>query len=92
MEKTVFNYDKLKGKIREVFKTQSAFANWLGISEGSLYEKFNSDSYFNQEQISKLIGYFNMSPEDVYDYFFTKQVEQNSIGKVSEDLIEEEET
>lgn len=79
MATKIFNYDKLKGKIREIFKTQNAYASWLGISEASLYEKFNSKSYFNQEQIAKTIEYFGLTDSDVYDYFFTEKVEKNSI-------------
>ena len=80
MKKKIFNYDKLKGKIREIFKTQTAYASWLGISEASLYEKFNSNSYFNQEQIAKTIEYFGLTDDDIYEYFFTEKVEKNSIN------------
>lgn len=39
--KLEFDYSKLKGKIREVFNTQSSFAEQLGISTYSLYKKLS---------------------------------------------------
>ena len=38
-----YNYNKLKGKIRECFPTQTEFAQKLGISNTSLSNKLNNE-------------------------------------------------
>lgn len=38
----MFDYSKLKGKIKEVFGTQSAFAKAMGLSGVSLSSKLNN--------------------------------------------------
>lgn len=77
MEKIEYNYNKLRGMIREVFKTQEKYADFLGISEGQLYKIFNGSSYFNQAQISKTALFLNSTAQEIFDYFFTEKVEQN---------------
>ncbi len=77
MKVIIYDYSKLKGKVREVFGTNEAYAAFLGISEASLYEKYKSESYFNQSQIEKSILRFNEKPEMIPAYFFTKKVENN---------------
>ena len=77
-DKIICNYDKLKGKIREVFKTNANYAKFLGISEASLYQKFQSDSYFNQSQIIKTLEAFSEDSTKSREYFFTYEIEKNS--------------
>lgn len=84
MENIMYDYSKLKGKVREVFRTNEAYASFLGISEASLYEKYKSESYFNQNQIDKSMHKFNEGPEMIPAYFFTKKVEKNSTMEESE--------
>lgn len=74
METVVYNYSKLKGKVREIFGNNRAYADFLGISEASLYEKYKSDSYFNQNQIEKTMHAFQEKPEMIMAYFFTKKL------------------
>lgn len=78
MEAVVYNYSKLKGKVREIFGNNKVYADFLGISEASLYEKYKSNSYFNQSQIEKTMYAFQENPEMIMAYFFTKEVEKYS--------------
>ena len=48
-----FNYSKLRGKIKEKFATQSAFAKELGISSVSLSAKLNNRVEFSQMEMDK---------------------------------------
>lgn len=80
MSNIVFNYDKLKEKISEVFKSKSAYAHWLGITETSLNNKLNSNSYFNQDQIIRTVDYIGAKKDEVVAYFFTLEVEKNTIN------------
>lgn len=46
-----YNYDKLKGKIVEVFGTQEKFAVNMGISPASLSAKLHNLTGFTQKEI-----------------------------------------
>lgn len=76
----IFNFDKLRGRIKEKLKYEAVFAEKLDISQASLSSKFNNRSDFTSSEISRA------SDEDVLDipldklgeYFFTKKLELNS--------------
>lgn len=70
MEKVVFNYSKLKGRIVEKLGSQKAFADLLGISEGTLTSKLRGYTYFTQSEIRQSIGILGIDPQDVSLYFF----------------------
>ena len=75
-----FDYDKVRGRIKEKLKSEAAFAEKLGISQAALSSKFNNKSDFTASQISRA------TDEDVLDipaneigrYFFSKRLELNS--------------
>lgn len=66
----IFQYNKLKGKIKECFGTQRKFAEALGVSERTLSLKLNNKIYFSQEEIEKASELLNIN--DVKLYFFTQ--------------------
>ena len=71
MEKVVFDYSKLKGRIKEKCDTQKAFAELLGITEGTLTSKLQGYTCFTQEEILKSIDILDIEHGDVALYFFT---------------------
>lgn len=73
-----YDYNKLKGRIKEYFSTQSKLAKILGISETSLSYKLNNRSVFDQNQIQNIIKIFNLTPQETIDYFFTLKVDKKS--------------
>lgn len=64
-----FDYSRLRGRIREIFKTEEAFANALGIARPTLSAIFNSKANFSQESIAKAVELLNIEKEEVYFYF-----------------------
>ncbi len=76
MMKLEFDYSKLKGKIREVFNTQSSFAEQLGISTYSLYKKLSKGVSFTQTEIIKSSKLLNIEAHNIPLYFFTEKVEK----------------
>lgn len=70
-----FNYSKLRGKIKEVFNTQAAFAKEMGMSRTSLSEKLNNKVEFTQKEIERAIELLHIPPEEITLYFFTPQVQ-----------------
>lgn len=66
----MFDYKKLRGKIREVFGTEKQFAKALGISSTSLSLKFNGESSFKQSQISRCCELLGIPVKEIGQYFF----------------------
>ena len=69
-----WNYAKLRGRIKEVFGTQEAFAKAIGISSVSLSQRLNNVLEFTQEEIFNSCEVLNIPLTDMMSYFFTKIV------------------
>lgn len=70
----MFDYSKLKGKIKEVFGTQSAFAKAMGLSGVSLSSKLNNITHFTQVEINRACELLSIPVEFIPVYFFTEKV------------------
>lgn len=66
-----FNYNKLRGRITELFSTQSKFACAMGWSERTLSLKLNSITPWKQTDICKAIKLLDLEEEDIPTYFFS---------------------
>lgn len=64
------DYSKLRGKIKELFKTEENFANALGISRPTLSAIFNNKARFSQESILKAVEILKIPENEVFTYFF----------------------
>lgn len=74
-----YNFDKLKGKIKEMFNTQNDFATAMKMAPNTLSAKLNNISEFTSNEISKAIELLNInSKEEAWNIFFTQQVEKTS--------------
>lgn len=71
MEKVRFDYSKLKGKITEKCGTQKAFAELLGITDGTLTSKLLGYTYFTQTEIYRSMRILGVEQENPSLYFFT---------------------
>lgn len=76
-----FEYNKLKGKIVEVFGTQTKFAEAMGWSERTLSLKMNSKRPWKQTDISKAIVLLQLDASEIPDYFFTEKVQNIELFK-----------
>ena len=77
MEK--YNFDKLKGKIKEIFGTQNDFAEAMKMAPNTLSSKLNNQSDFSSTEISKAVELLKIkSAEEAWKIFFTKEVENIS--------------
>ena len=70
----VFKYNKLRGRIVEVYGSQSKFAEIIGQSEQNITAKLAGRSSFTQENIITWCKALNIDPEDIGNYFFTLEV------------------
>lgn len=68
------DYNRLRGKIREVFQTQEAFAEALNISQVSLSAKLNGKVLFTQVEMNKSCELLDIPKEFIPVYFFTPKV------------------
>nr|DAN00818.1 MAG TPA: Protein of unknown function (DUF739) [Caudoviricetes sp.] len=71
------NYDKLKGKIREVLGTQGKLAEQLKLDETTVSNKLNCNTYFTQKEILKICLLLNIKLEEIPEYFFKQKVREN---------------
>lgn len=71
-----FDFSKLRGRIREKFRTQALFADAMGLSECVVSQKLNNRSEWSADEIRKACGLLALAPEDIPAYFFAPDVEK----------------
>lgn len=69
MKDFIFEYSKLKGKMREKNETQETLAKKIGISENSLNHKLNGKRKFTANEIYVLTELLEI--KDIKEYFFS---------------------
>lgn len=73
-QELIYDYSKLKGKIKEVCNTQDEFAWQMGLSARSITLKLSSARSWKQDEIIKAIGILGLTEDDIQDYFFALKV------------------
>ena len=66
-----FNYSRLRGKVKEVFGTEAAFAKAMGLSRTSISAKLNQSVDFTQSEMFRAVKLLGIESDDVAKYFFT---------------------
>lgn len=69
-----YDYSKLRGKIRETYGTDAAFAEAMGMGRVSLSLKLNNKSEWAQDEMEKAMTLLNIPRQSVRAYFFTHNV------------------
>ena len=67
------SYDMLRGKIREVYKTETAFAAAMGMNPATMSAKLNNTAPWKREEIEKACELLGIPIEHVHLYFFEKK-------------------
>ncbi len=70
-----YDYSKLRGRIKEVFGTQEAFAQAIGLTERSVSLKITSKRSWKQDEIISSINVLNLTTDDIKPYFFVVKVQ-----------------
>ena len=70
----MFDYNKLRGRIREVFGTQEEFGKAVGLSNTSISAKLNNKVEWSQQEINKAVDVLGLSDNEIFAYFFTEKV------------------
>lgn len=64
------DYSKLRGRIREVFGSQEAFAKAIGISACSVSQKLNGRVEWTTQEIRKACEVLGIPAAEIPQYFF----------------------
>ena len=75
----VFDHQKLKGKIVEVYGTQERFAKAIGKSPTALNMCLNNKQPFKQEDIFLIAKSLNIPDCEIKSYFFTPKVQKTKL-------------
>ncbi len=81
----MFNYAKLRGKIREVFGTQSKFAEAMEMSYSGLSSKLNNSADWTRDEMmnaSKLLGF---PLKEIIQYFFSEECSETRTNNNEEE-------
>lgn len=70
----MFSHDKLIGKIIEKYKSRTAIANELSISQNALSRKLQGKAHFKDVEIYKIVSLLGISLSEISEYFFTTKV------------------
>lgn len=68
------SYAKLRGRIREIFGTQEAFATAMGMDKSTLSLKLNDRYDFTRFEIEKACEVLKIPFDEIGVYFFTAKV------------------
>lgn len=66
----VYNYSKLRGRMREFGFTQAEMAKEIGVSEATLNLTLNNNRVFKQDEIMKACEVLEIPLTAVPEYFF----------------------
>lgn len=70
----MFDYQRLKGKIVEVFKTQASFAEAMDMNITSLNQRLNGAVEWKTPEVVKACNLLGIDLVDAWLYFFIQKV------------------
>ena len=70
----IFDYSKLKGRIKEKGFTQEEIAKNVNKDKSTISLKLNNQSVFMQDEIAIIINLLDIPKEEIKEYFFTEKV------------------
>lgn len=73
----VFDYSRLRGKIKEVYGTEAAFAQALKIGRVSLSHRLNNKLEFTTKEIYSSCALLSIPSSDIHTYFFVEKVQKH---------------
>lgn len=73
MLRFVYNYRKLRGKIREIYGTQATFAKALGMAKSTLSLKLCNKAGWEQTEMLKALTLLGEDVSSISMYFFEKK-------------------
>ena len=84
-EEIVFDFSKLRGKIKEIFGTQTAFSAEMSMNEATLSNKLNNNVEFSPKEIIKACILLKIEFHKINEYFFTLKVQKTEVGNATQE-------
>lgn len=72
-----YDYNKLRGRIKERLGTEGEFANRINRSANYVSKVFRNGTYLTQEDIDKGAEVLSIPQGEIGVYFFTPKVHKN---------------
>lgn len=72
--KKIYNFQRLKGKIKEYYKNQEDFAKELKITNVALNYKLNNRTRFSYDELNLIVNLLKIRDDEIMDIFFTEEV------------------
>ncbi len=72
----IFDFSKLRGRIKEIYGTQSAFAIAMLMNDATLSNKLNNNVEFSPKEIVRACLLLCIDLEKVDEYFFILKVQK----------------
>lgn len=66
------NSDKLRGRIAELYGTQGAFAEALGVHQQTVSQKLKNKRELTRAEIERWCELLKIEREEIPSYFFTE--------------------
>lgn len=70
----MYDYSKLKGRMKEKGYTQEDVAKHINKDKSTYSLKLNNQSFFVQDEISIIVKLLEIPGEEIKEYFFTEKV------------------
>lgn len=83
MEEPVFDYSKLRGRIKEIFGTQDDYADAIGLGRVSVSQRLNNQLDFSQQEMFKSAEVLRFPKGQIPEYFFTTKVQKGELDEGS---------
>lgn len=71
----MYNYSKLRGRIREKCRTEERFAELMNISKSTMSAKLNGHVEFTTVEIEMACAILGIDHVNIHQYFFEKEVQ-----------------
>lgn len=71
------NYNKLIGRMVEIYGSRSKAAEAFGISRSAMSLKLNGKTQFSQEDMRRACKVFRFPAQDIPTYFFANEVKKH---------------
>ena len=73
----IYDYSRLRGKIREILGTEGEFAKAINRSHCYVSAVFNGKAYFNPSDMDNIAEVLSIPLEEYGIYFFTRIVDKS---------------
>ena len=74
------SYAKLRGRIREIYGTQEAFAKAIGLSKVALSMRLNNKTDWSSREMVKAKEALKIKDSEIIAYFFTPSVQNSELN------------